>query len=261
MGIVDAQLADLFSKISLLLVTNIERALLPGITFLQEQVKSNENIVTVLKRAPWILSLVDKVKENMLFLQNIGIEKRALLALLIKKPRILASSEAQLKGFLDTAEKLGVPRSSTIFPNALFVVSCFAKDTLDHKINYFMSLGLSREEVLQVFKKLPSTLAMSKDNVNQHMDFLVNTLNLESSFIVTYPNFLTYSIEKRILPRYKIFQLLQSKEELKIKVKFMTILTCSENDFLNKIIYKHSESARLYEIYKGLDAAGSSVNY
>eukprot|EP01018_Ginkgo_biloba_P036365 Gb_12969 [translate_table: standard] len=260
LGIVGKQLGLLISRDPALLATSLEKKILPGISFLQKMLESDDNVVRTVTREPWLLhtDLEKKLEPKLLLLQNHGINRKLLSKILITKPRSLMSAENVLKDLINTVENLGVsPRSST-FASAVFVVSCMHKKTLEHKIDFLVSLGLSREQVLMVFKKAPFVLSSSEDNLRNHMDFLVNTLKYEPSIIVHYPRFLTTSMKSTVMPRYRVLKMLQSMELRKKNFSVISMLSISEKKFLERFVFKYDESSRLYGIYKGIDGTSDS---
>eukprot|EP01018_Ginkgo_biloba_P036368 Gb_12966 [translate_table: standard] len=260
LGIVGDQLGDFISKGPALLSMSLERKIAPGISFLEKMLESNEKVVTVLMREPRILfvNLEKKLESNLLFLQNHGISGKILWSFMIRKPRFFLSSQATIKDVVKTVEKLGVSRRSGMFPHALFVVSSMNKKTLERKIKFLITLGLSKEEVLLIFRKSPFILAASEKKLQCHMDFLVNTLKCVPSIIVSYPQIFTTSMEARIMPRYRVLQMLQSMQLPKESFSIMNMFSATEKRFLEKFVFKYGESSGLYEIYKGLDGTMTS---
>eukprot|EP01018_Ginkgo_biloba_P036395 Gb_03849 [translate_table: standard] len=254
-GIVGADLAQVISRDPRLLTVSKDKKLKPGISFLKKMLESNENVLSVLRRHPWILRfhIEKKLKPNLLFLQSIGVDEKVLRNFFVTKPRFLVYGEALIKDAVNTVDKVGVPRHSRMFPHAICVVCSMNKKTLEHKIKFLISLGLSEEEVLMAFRKSPYILAISEQNLQNHMNFVVNTLKYEPSVIVVHPRYFMTSMEATVTPRYRVLQKLQSMQLPKDSFSVINMFSMSEKRFLEKFVARYGEASGLYEIYKGVD--------
>eukprot|EP01018_Ginkgo_biloba_P036405 Gb_31439 [translate_table: standard] len=232
LGIVGDDLGLLISKDPMLLTISLRRKLVPGISFLQEMLKSNDNVVRVLMRNSWVLhvDIEKKLKPNCIFLQSIGVEEK----LLWNNLRFLTSSEAWFKDVLNTVEKLGLPRHSGMFPHAMCAVGSMSKGTLEQKIKLFIRLGLSEEEFLVAFRKWPYMVTASEKNLQSHMDFVVKTLKCEPSILVIYPRFFVTSMQGRVMPRYRVLQMLQSVKLPKKVFSVLNMFCIPEKKFLER---------------------------
>eukprot|EP01018_Ginkgo_biloba_P036417 Gb_03684 [translate_table: standard] len=260
LGIMGDELGYLISKDPVLLRVSLDRKILPGVSILQNIVGTKENVAKIVMREPRIvyINIEKKFKPNLLLLQSYGIEGKTLCSFLFRKPRLFFSTETVLRVVLNTVEKLGIPRRSGMFPHAVFVVSSMNKMTLERKIKFLMGLGLSEEEVLLTFRKSPYILATSEKKLQCNMDFLVNTLKCEPSLIMLYPQFFMTSMEAKIIPRYRVLQMLRSMQLPKESFSVINMISTSEKRFLDKFVYKYGESSGLYELYKGMDGTLSS---
>eukprot|EP01018_Ginkgo_biloba_P036424 Gb_25286 [translate_table: standard] len=257
LGMVGNMLGDAVSRDPTIFKRSIKGKLLPGISFLQEVLQTNENVVKVLSRQPWLLhfDLEKTLKPKILFLKNYGIDEKRLWNHFVSQPRFLISSETVIKNVLKTAEELGVPRQSDMFVDAVFAVSSMAMKTLQRKLKFFIRSGLSEKYLLTAFQRSPYILTVSEEKFKQRMDFLVNTLKYEPSIIAQYPGFLMWSMESRILPRYRVLQLLQSMKLWKKRFSVIEMFLMSEKIFFEKFIFRYGPFSGLYESYKGIDVS------
>ncbi|KAJ6428202.1 hypothetical protein OIU84_023591 [Salix udensis] len=115
------------------------------------------------------------------------------------------------------------------------------------------SFQWSEEEILGgVFKRYPQILAMSEEKIRSAMDFYINTLELQRQIIIACPLCLSYSIDKRIRPRYNVIKVLESKGLIKRDKKISTLLNKSEKTFLINYVSRYVEEVPgLLELYKG----------
>jgi len=69
--------------------------------------------------------------------------------------------------------------------------------------------------------------------------------------IVKYPSLLGYSLETRIIPRYRVLKALMSKKISNRRMNFPYIVYLTEKRFLEEYIDSNAESSVLWEIYYG----------
>eukprot|EP01018_Ginkgo_biloba_P036420 Gb_23054 [translate_table: standard] len=259
LGMVGNQLGDVVSRDPMLFKMSVKGKLFPGISFLQKVLQTNANVVRVLTRQPWLLhfDLEKSLKPKLMFLKSYGINEKSLWNYFVSKPRFLMSSENVVKDVVKTVVELGFPRDSGLFVHAVFAVSSMTKKTLERKMKFFISLGLSEEELLATIKRSPYILTVSEKKFQKHMDFFVNTLKYEPSIIVQYPSFFMFSMESRILPRYRVLQLLQSMQLSMKSFRIIDMFNMSEKSFVERFIFRFGESSGLYEAYKGIDGTMS----
>lgn len=68
---------------------------------------------------------------------------------------------------------------------------------------YLMEIGLSRKDVASMVIRFSPLLGYSiKEVLRPKSEFLVNTMRKPLSEIVKYPRYYSYSMEKKIEPRY-----------------------------------------------------------
>ena len=80
----------------------------------------------------------------------------------------------------------------------------------------------------------------------------MNTIKLEKSVLIRLPSCLMYSMEERVIPRYKVLQIMKSRRLLKGEPSFVHVLNLTEEEFLTKFIVKFSDhSEELLVAYKG----------
>lgn len=66
-------------------------------------------------------------------------------------------------------------------------------------------------------------------------------MGISASIICNYPNILLFSLEKRIVPRFAVMQVLMSRCVIQKQLNLYTLLVGSELNFLNKFVTKYEE--------------------
>ncbi|KAL7208462.1 hypothetical protein ACSBR1_030247 [Camellia fascicularis] len=93
------------------------------------------------------------------------------------------------------------------------------KSLWEQKLGLYCSFGLSKDDIISAFKLQPMCMIASEKRIKKLMVFFVNDLKLKPSMISKNPNILLLSLEKRIISRCSVLQLLMSKDAIKKKKK------------------------------------------
>jgi mTERF domain-containing protein len=104
-----------------------------------------------------------------------------------------------------------------------------------------MTLGCSESEVSIAVSKMPKVLELSDKNIGCKIEFLINEAAMEPQYIVERPVLLTFSLEKRLVPRHYVMKVLQEKELLNSNTNFFTT-KLGEETFKLKFIDCHKDS-------------------
>ncbi|XP_058192158.1 uncharacterized protein LOC131309559 [Rhododendron vialii] len=131
-------------------------------------------------------------------------------------------------------------------------VSSVSGETFSRKIKLFRSFGFSEDECMDMFRRVLGLLTISEDKLKFKIDFFLNDFKLNRCALVSWPTCLTYNIEKRIIPRYRVLRVIISKGLLQKEPSFRHVLILSEEKFLGKFISRFPDDAEeFWEIYKG----------
>lgn len=69
-------------------------------------------------------------------------------------------------------------------------------------------------------------------------------------YIASCPSLLAYSLEKRLIPRYEMWKLVDEKNLIKSKHMFYSVVTWPESKFLEKyVLLVKAELPDLYDLY------------
>ncbi|XP_058004857.1 uncharacterized protein LOC110649614 [Hevea brasiliensis] len=109
------------------------------------------------------------------------------------------------------------------------------------KIDSLRRWGLSEDEILLAFRKHPLFMSLSEKTITKKMDFLVNKMGWQPAVIARYPAVFTYSLENRIVPRCYVIKVLLLKGLIKETISLLSILSPSDESFLEEFVIKHKE--------------------
>jgi mTERF domain-containing protein len=107
--------------------------------------------------------------------------------------------------------KLGFDPNNLLFVLAIRVMAVMSKTLWEQKVEAYKSFGLSKDEIYSAFKRLPLFMIVSEMKIKKLMAFFVNKLKMKPLLISKNPNLLLPSLEKRIIPRCSVLQLLMQR--------------------------------------------------
>jgi mTERF domain-containing protein len=191
----------------------------------------------------------DKLKSGISLLQRLGVEGQQLSELVAMEPLLLSASEEKVLESFKQAEDIGCPKESKLFARVMQIILGTAKEKLERRLQFWSSLDFSEEQVLELLRRWPMVLGYSEENVERHLDFLIKSMGFPLDYFVTYPALFGYSLEKRLIPRYRVMEALKSMQVLKSDLICPTIFVLTEKRFLEKYVNNNAHSSILRDIY------------
>lgn len=202
----------------------------------------------------------DNFKSVISLLQGLGFEGQVLSELVAAQPSLLMTSEEKVMQLIKQAEDLGFIKGSKAFAYALPLIREVGKQSVERRLQFLSKLGFSEEQISELSSRDLRFLRLSEENLKSIVDFMVNYVELTLSDLVNYPLLLTYSLEKRIIPRFRVMEALASMQVQELKIPFIRIFHMTENRFLEKYVNRHSKSSVLRTIYHGGKAGKFSID-
>ncbi|KAK9104726.1 hypothetical protein Scep_021570 [Stephania cephalantha] len=262
LGLIGSDLGLFISKNSTLLTHSLDRRLAPSIDIVKGVLAPNggdcdtNDLFSVLRRCKWIIAKDPKLRllPNISFLQSCGIVGSQLSTLLKRRPILFAQKESRLRDLVRKVEDMGFSIDSRMFVHGLFTLSCIGPETLERKFKVFEDYGFSREEIAEMFRTTPSLPRTSEEKLKLGIEFFMDVVGYNRTVLVHKPKILMYSLEKRLIPRHRVFVILRSKNLLKTMKKvpsFISVVELSEDAFLDRFISRFLDCAEeLLVIYK-----------
>nr|GLL23323.1 uncharacterized protein LOC109187730 [Ipomoea trifida] len=144
------------------------------------------------------------------FLKDLGVDEDTIGRILVRCPELFASSiEKTLERKLGFLNDIGVSRHH--FPRVIrkypeFLV-CDVDEALLPRIKYLMHAGISKRDVSFMVRRFSPLLGYSIEEVlRPKLEFLQNTMGKSINEVVDYPRYFSYSLEKKIKPRYWVLR-------------------------------------------------------
>lgn len=157
-----------------------------------------------------LLRKPQEITQVLSFFKDVGLDDDAIARTLGRCPEIFAASiDKTLKKKLEFLSSVGIsktylPRVIRKYPE-LFV--CDVDRALLPRMRYLKKIGLSRKDIRSMVSRFSPLLGYNVEEVLQpKLEFLVNTMGFPLSEVVEYPRYFSYSLEKRIKPRYWVLK-------------------------------------------------------
>ncbi|XP_009764322.1 uncharacterized protein LOC107793250 [Nicotiana tabacum] len=192
----------------------VDTFLRPSLEYLRTLLGSDEDVVKVIKKTSWLLSSnAPKIMApNVLLLQNIGFSDLKLRKFILHHPRTMMRKTEWLEDVVHRVETdFGIPRESAMFVHGISAVSSFSKSTLAEKVDVYRSFGWSDAHINTMARKLPFCFCLSEAKIRKQLTFLMKEVGCTSEYLASRPKLLMYSLEKRVIPRYKVLKILHGK--------------------------------------------------
>ncbi|KAJ8898801.1 hypothetical protein K2173_007226 [Erythroxylum novogranatense] len=248
-GISKAHLARTLSGDPTLLYRSLEKHIKPCYNFLRSILLSDAKIVSAIHRR----ECSHYVIANIEFLRESGVGRPSISILLTSFPEVLTQSHEELSRVVKEVKEMGFDPSKVTFGLAMHALSGKSNKSIRERcFEVYRKWGWSKDDILAAFKKHPNCMLLSESKISQGMDFIVNKMGSSSKMILHNPIVLFLSLEKRIIPRFRVINVLQSKGLVKKHMSLTSIFVPNETKFQQRYIIRFAEQVpRLLSVYKG----------
>ncbi|XP_030476441.1 transcription termination factor MTERF4, chloroplastic [Syzygium oleosum] len=196
----------------------------------------NKKMGKVIAKSPQLLlRKPEEFFQVVSLLENFGFDRETVGKIVLRCPEIFAASiEKTLNKKLEFLKNMGIsnhhlPRVIKKYPEVL--VSDVDR-TLIPRINYLMEIGLTKREIAFMVRRFSPLLGYSIEEVFiPKLEFLVKTMEKPLKEIVDYPRYFSYSLEKKIKPRYWVLK------GTKVECSLKDMLSKNDEEFAAKFIY------------------------
>ncbi|KAG6683940.1 hypothetical protein I3842_12G038300 [Carya illinoinensis] len=114
-----------------------------------------------------------------------------------------------------------------------------SKTLWEQKVEAYSSFGLSEGEIYAAFKRQPMCIALLEKKIKKMMGFFVNKLKMNPSRMSKRPILLLHSLEKWIIPRCSVLQLLMLKALTKEDTSIVYMVKMADKEFMVKCVSKY----------------------
>ena len=250
-GVSSSDLTRILCANPSLLGNSLKKHIIPCYDFLKSVLLVDEKVLTTLRRSPRY-NVTNNMVPNIELLRRLGSPQSVISFYVTNLTRSAFVEHTRFVNAVQEVKEMGFDPLKTVFVLAINVVLSMSKPMLDSKLELYKRWGWSENVALLAFKRQPNCMLISEDKITKAMDFLVNKSGWPSADIARSPSVLFLSLEKRIIPRCSVIQLLQAKGLLKNDLSLSTFILPSERCFLEKYVIKFQDKVpQLWNVYRG----------
>ncbi|KAF8752441.1 hypothetical protein HU200_002792 [Digitaria exilis] len=200
----------------------------------------NKVLQAVRSNSGFLTRDVDKVgRSSVAFLRQCGLDIRRIVGTNRYSSRLLTMKPELLKEVVHRVEELGIKRGQGMFLFGLALLAFTKEELVARRICLLHKVVFSKDDALTIVRKHPLILGLSEQKIKRNVDFLTMDTGLEMSYIVRRPLLLTYSVERRLLPRHCLLKVLREKGLLKGEVGYCSAASMSEKMFIAKFVHPY----------------------
>ncbi|GMN46479.1 hypothetical protein TIFTF001_015650 [Ficus carica] len=252
-GLSGPEMAKRLSVYPTLLKCSLDKQIIPSFDFFRDFFRSDKKASVAVKRFPDILvNDVEKiVVPNMNILREYGVSDSNIAKLLVNQPKAFMISSDKLRKIVEKVKEMGFDASKFKFLLAVLSFRAMSTSTWERKVSAYRGCGWSEEDVFSAFHRFPWCMMLSEENIIASVNFFVYELGWRPCLIAKRPIILSMSLEKRVIPRWSVFQALLSKGLVKEEVSLYALLETPEEKFLLKFITPYKKEApELLKLYR-----------
>ncbi|KAL5708798.1 hypothetical protein ACHQM5_019555 [Ranunculus cassubicifolius] len=253
-GLSGDELAKTLCTDPCVLTYSLENRIIPCFDFLRRIVGTDDKVVKILKRGVLFLRRNPQkyLAPNIEILRAHGVPEDNIVKLLVSQPRVLGRRSSSFREIVEQVKKMEIHILQYQFLVAVQVLDSMSKSSLEAKFDVYRRWGWSDDEIQCALRKKPNVMAISEEKIMSTMDFLVNKMRYDPSFIAEQPHVLAFSLEKRTVPRCSVLEVLIRDGLVEKFPDLVGLLNMSESDFLKKYVTEFEKKVpALLNIYQG----------
>ncbi|KAG0463402.1 hypothetical protein HPP92_019471 [Vanilla planifolia] len=178
-------------------------------------------------------------------LYELGFSQEENRKLLLENPRLFLSLETgELSRCLSLLQ--GLKCRTSIKERILKLGRLRAALDVKLRIDFLCSYGLSRRDVFKILHVEPRTILYSLVDLEKKIEFLLQKIGYSIDFLVEFPDYLGVNLEKQIISRLQVVELLKSMGGLGMKVDLKHLVRLSRRKFYNLFVKPYSECEQIF---------------
>ncbi|XP_064985932.1 transcription termination factor MTERF6, chloroplastic/mitochondrial-like [Musa acuminata AAA Group] len=244
LGLSESDIVDVIRNNDDILRRNVHRSLAPKLEIWESLLGSRELVLKHLKKTTRFFhsSVEKKLHPNLKFLRDeCGIPEERVSVVLRSHPKLISLKPVSLRALVARADELGMPRQSRMFVRTLDALHNVSQERFEAKVELMRSFGWSESEFYSAVRKAPTFLCISLDMLRRKVEFFINVVGYTPSFIADKSYLLLLSLQKRVIPRFRVLEMLNTKGLWTRRGKFFHYVQLSNTKFREKIVLPYKE--------------------
>jgi mTERF domain-containing protein len=262
-GVSSSDLITILSSNPSLFKRNLKKRLIPCYDFLKSVLLVDEKVLKTFKRSSraCLSDVTNTMAPNIALLRQVGAPASTISFLVTTYPSAAFTKYAKFVEAVHQVMEMGFDPMKTVFVLAIQVLLKMSKPNLESRLELYKRWGWSKDMALAAFKRSPNCMVSSEEKITKTMDFLVNKIGWPPKHIATNPVVINLSLEKRIIPRCSVVQILLAQGLIKNKLALGTFLLPTEKKFLEKFVIRFQDDVpQLLNVYQGKMSSGCRIS-
>lgn len=178
-------------------------------------------------------------------LSDLGFDQIEVRKLLIQEPRLLLGMQlGELSRCVNLLE--GLQCRTPIKEKILAKGRLCAAVNVKIRIDLLCSHGLIRRDAFKVLHVEPRSILYSLEDLEKKIQFLLQQIGFSMDHLVEFPDYLGVNLEKQIIPRSQVVELLKSKGALEMVVELKHFVRLSRRKFYNFFVKPYPECEKIF---------------
>ncbi|CAH2048031.1 unnamed protein product [Thlaspi arvense] len=191
----------------------------------------------------------ETIEEKVNVYKRLGFSVEDVWEMFKKWPSTLSHSEKKITQKFETFKNCGLLENEICsvlkkFPQCISA----SEEKIENCVETFLGLGFSRDEIAVMIKRHPACIKYSAESVKKKTEFLVKEMYWSLEALVLRPQVISYSMEKRIVPRCNVVKALMDKGLLGKGTELpsmSSVLSSTDTSFSRMYVMKHEDKEEL----------------
>lgn len=230
LGIKNEDIAKMITRHPQVLEYTVDRMMKPRVQYLQSIGVPETRLGRVITVSPSLLecSLEGSLKRRVRFLvEEVGVKEGDVSKIVLLSPQILTQSITDsLRPRINFLLKVGLSQEGVakMVKKHPQLLHYSIRDGIQPRIDFFRSIGLSDHEIAIVLSRSSQVLSLSVEkSLKPKCDYLIEELNCGLQTIVSFPAYLSLSLEQRIRPRHKFLKVLKRRPSGSFPIRILAV--------------------------------------
>ncbi|KAK1369188.1 hypothetical protein POM88_035280 [Heracleum sosnowskyi] len=249
-----SEVVDIVTKFPNILKRSLCNHLIPFVNQLKCLTGCYPSVVAFLKCNPVVLGMntTNSTLLNIKFLVTLGVSHSQILKFLKMYGHAPNMPNDKFRDVVLKLKDMGFDLESSYFLTALRSLTCINDSTWKSRCVLFKSFGFSDQETVSMFKNLPTVMCYTEKTIIDKLEFFLNKLQWTTYRLSNCPAVLTYSLEKRTIPRCSVLQVLASKNITSKSRMLSSIVIMTDREFIKNFVTAHKDEVPgIMEAYQG----------
>ncbi|CAN6337655.1 unnamed protein product [Urochloa humidicola] len=236
-----------------LLSRSLDNNLVPCVDFIRAIVGTDAGVRTAICYKPYALrfDLEKHMRPAVEALRCHGLSEEAISKLVIIDMGVLGLAPHRIAGIFEDLDALGLCMTDSRFVRCFSFMCKHKREAIWRRLVLYQSFGLSQSQVAKAFRSQPSILDLSDEAIQRKVLFFRDRLKIAPSQAIAWPKLLSSSMEKNILPKCAVLNVLMSEGKIRGDINLYSHLGTSSKDFFIRHVKKYEEIPDVIRAYEG----------